>query len=66
MKTDETKMKEAVDALMQLNFHQLLVMQANLSEHVLNCYNYHASKHQDGETSQDGHAANMDSRPFDA
>lgn len=47
-KTDEKKMQEAIEALAQLNFEQLLVMQANLSEHVMNCYQLHAMKNRSG------------------
>lgn len=49
MKTDEKKMTDAISALMELNFHQLLIMQANLSEHILNTYEYHARRVSDAD-----------------
>jgi hypothetical protein len=51
MMFDEKKaMQDAIAAIARLNFFQLLVIQNNLSEHILNCYNYSVLQAQQKET----------------
>jgi len=33
-------LEDALDALSRLTYRQLIVLQANLSDHILQCYNY--------------------------
>lgn len=36
----ETAMQDALTSLSKLTFKQLVILQANLSNHILECYNY--------------------------
>jgi len=36
----EKAMQDALEAVSRLTYRQLIVLQANLSDHILQCYNY--------------------------
>jgi len=40
----EKAMKDALDAVSRLTFRQLLILSANLTEHISNCFSYHEMK----------------------